>query len=99
MSRRRLLIAPARLSKSAWMAYVASMNQLLDKALKAVERLPEDEQNEIAQLMLDLAEKGAVVESIDPAHLSDVLKGLQQAQQGEFASAAEVEAAFKRFES
>jgi hypothetical protein len=76
----------------------ATMNQLLDKALKAVERLPKDEQDEIAQLMLELAERNAAVEPTDPAHLPDILKGLEQAQRREFASAGEVEAAFRRFE-
>ena len=37
-------------------------------------------------------------ESIDPAHLSAVLEGLAQARSGNYASAADVEAAFRRFD-
>jgi predicted transcriptional regulator len=37
-------------------------------------------------------------EDIDPAHLDDVLESLAQAKRGEFASGAEVKAAFGRFE-
>jgi hypothetical protein len=36
-------------------------------------------------------------ERIDPAHLSVVLKGLEQAKRREFATDVEVEAAFARF--
>lgn len=72
------------------------MNQLLDKALKAVQLLPKREQDEIARLVLDLAREDGP-EAIDSAHLPDVLKGLNQMRRGEFASAAQVEAAFRRF--
>jgi len=37
-------------------------------------------------------------EEIDPAHLADALEGLAQANRREFATDAEVEAAFRRFE-
>ena len=37
-------------------------------------------------------------EPIDPAHLQGVLEGLAQAERREFASDADVEAAFRRFE-
>ena len=37
-------------------------------------------------------------ETIDPAHLADVLESLAQAKRGEFASAAQVKAAFGRFQ-
>jgi hypothetical protein len=47
--------------------------------------------------MLVLAEKDAEPEDIDPAHLVDVLEGLAEAKRREFASEAEVEAAFRRF--
>jgi len=47
---------------------------------------------------LSLADREAEAEDIDPAHLSDVLEGLAQARRREFATDAEVEAAFRRFE-
>ena len=37
-------------------------------------------------------------EKIDPAHLPDVLEGLAQARRREFATDAEIDAAFRRFE-
>ena len=73
------------------------MNQLLDKALKAVRRLPDSEQDEIARLMLNLAGADGPDEAIDPRHLPDVLNGLHQARRGDFATDAEVEAALQRF--
>jgi len=37
-------------------------------------------------------------EAIDPIHLPDVLEGLAQAKRRQFATDAEVEAAFRRFD-
>jgi hypothetical protein len=74
------------------------MTKLLDKALEAVRQLPPDSQNEIARAMLVLAGKDGEPEEIDPAHLPDVLESLAQARRREFATDAEVEAAFRRFD-
>jgi len=74
------------------------MTKLLEKALEAVRRLPADSQDEIARAMLNLANEGEP-EPIDPAHLQDVLEGLAQAKSRRFASDAEVEAVFRRFEA
>jgi hypothetical protein len=48
--------------------------------------------------MLQLASSPDEPEAIDPAHLSAVLEGLAQAERREFATDAEVEAAFRRFD-
>jgi hypothetical protein len=48
--------------------------------------------------MLALARDESEPEGIDPAHLPDVLEGLAQAKRREFASGAEVEAAFRSFD-
>jgi len=74
------------------------MTRLLDKALEAVRRLPADSQDEIARAMLALVGDESEPEEIDPAHLADVLESLAQARRGEFATEAEVEAAFRRFD-
>ena len=74
------------------------MTKLLEKALEAVRQLPPDTQNEIARAMLEFASGETEPEPIDPAHLSAVLEGLAQAKRGEFATDAEVEAAFRRFD-
>jgi len=74
------------------------MTKLLEKALAAVRRLPPDSQDEIARAMLSLADDGVELEEIDPAHLPDVLESLAQARRREFATDAEVEAVFRRFD-
>jgi hypothetical protein len=74
------------------------MTKLLQKALEAVQLLPPENQDEIARAMLALAGDELEPEPVDPAHLSDVLESLAQARRREFASDAEVEAAFRRFD-
>lgn len=73
------------------------MTKLLEQALEAVRRLSPDSQDEIARAMLNLADEGELEET-DPAHLPAVLEGLAQAKRREFASDADIEAAFRRFE-
>jgi hypothetical protein len=48
--------------------------------------------------MLSLAGNEGEPEDIDPAHLPDVLESLAQVRRREFATDAEVEAAFRRFD-
>lgn len=72
------------------------MTELLQRALEAVRLLPPENQDEIARAMLELAGEGSQPEDIDPAHLADVLESLAQAKRREFATDAEVEAAFRR---
>jgi hypothetical protein len=74
------------------------MTKLLERALEAVRRLPADEQDEIARAILTLAGNKEEPEAIDPAHLPDVLESLAQARRRQFATDAEVEAAFRRFD-
>ena len=73
------------------------MTKLLDLALETVRRLPPVDQDEIARAMLCLAGHEPAEES-DPEHLADVIEGVAQARRGEFATGAEVEAAFRRFD-
>lgn len=74
------------------------MTKLLQKALEAVSLLPPENQDEIARAMLAMADNDSEPEQIDAAHLADVLESLAQAKRGEFASDAQVESAFRRFE-
>ena len=78
--------------------YSDSMTKLLEKALEAVRLLPPENQDDIARAMLALAGDESEPENIEPAHLPDVLAGLAQAKRREFATDAEVEAAFRRFD-
>lgn len=73
------------------------MTELLEKAMAAVRRMSDAEQDTIAEAMLSLADLGEP-EEIDPEHLAAVLEGLAQAEKREFASDEEVAAAFRRFE-
>ena len=75
------------------------MTELLDKALAAVRKLPPRNQNEIAKAMLRLVRDSAIPEAVDAAHRAAVLEGLDQARRGDMASDAEVETAFRRFDS
>lgn len=74
------------------------MTKLLEQAMEAVRRLPEDTQDDIARTILQLAGSEIAAEPVDPAHLTAVLEGLAQAKRREFATDAEVEAAFRRFD-
>jgi hypothetical protein len=74
------------------------MTKLMEKAVEIVRLLPPESQDEIAQAMLSLAGSEAEPEAIEPVHLPDVLESLAQAKRREFATDAEVEAAFRRFD-
>jgi DNA-binding TFAR19-related protein (PDSD5 family) len=74
------------------------MTKLLQEALEAVRLLPPENQDEIARAMLAMVGEETTPEEIDPAHLADVLESLAQAKRREFATDAEVEAAFRRFD-
>jgi hypothetical protein len=74
------------------------MTKLLEKAVEAVRQLPPDSQDEIARVILTLTGEEGEPEEIDPAYLSDVLESLAQAKRREFATDAEVEVAFRRFD-
>jgi DNA-binding TFAR19-related protein (PDSD5 family) len=74
------------------------MTKLLQKALEAVRLLPPENQDEIARAMPALARDDSEPEKVDPAHLPDLLEGLAQAKRREFASDAEIEAVFRRFD-
>ncbi|MCX7360616.1 MAG: hypothetical protein NTV97_01805 [Alphaproteobacteria bacterium] len=74
------------------------MTKLLEKALEAVRRLPPASQDEIALAMLTLSGNEGEPEKIDAAHLSAALEGLEQAKRRDFASDADIETAFRRFE-
>jgi hypothetical protein len=80
------------------LSYGFTMTKLLEKAVEAARQLPPDTQDEIARTMLELIGSEGEPQPIDAAHLAAVLEGLAQAKRGEFASDAEVEAAFRRFD-
>ncbi|MDE1987662.1 MAG: hypothetical protein KGJ28_14080 [Alphaproteobacteria bacterium] len=75
------------------------MTKLLEKAVEAVRKLSSQEQDEIARAMLQLAKSDGEPEAVGASHLSAVLEGLAQAKRRVFVSDANVDAAFRRFES
>lgn len=86
-----------RLPHPTRMHYLLCMTDLLGKAFIAVSKLPPEQQDEIARLLLDMASEDDRLEETDPAHLPDILEGLEQARRREFASDDEVKAALARF--
>lgn len=79
-------------------AYACAMTKLLEHAFEAVRQLSAESQDEIARAVLHLAAHDGEPEPIDPLHLAAVLEGLGQARRREFATDAEIEAAFRRFD-
>jgi hypothetical protein len=75
------------------------MTKLLEKAVETVRQLPSDSQDEIAKAMLQLASSDSGPERIASADLLAVLKGLEEARRGDFATEVQIEVAFRRFES
>jgi hypothetical protein len=73
------------------------MTDLFEMAVKAVRRLTPEAQDDIARAMLRLAGQEDDPEPIQHDDLPAVLEALAQAERGELASDAEVEAAFRKF--
>jgi hypothetical protein len=71
------------------------MTKRLREALKRVEELPEERQNEIADLLLDLAGRDAATDDLSDEQWAEI--GRRMAEPREYASDAEVAAFFKRF--
>jgi predicted transcriptional regulator len=72
------------------------MTDLMEKALAAIGHWPASRQDEAAEMLLALDRLGATY-TASPDELAAIDEALAQAQRGEFASDAEVEAAFQRF--
>jgi hypothetical protein len=74
------------------------MTQLLERAIEIARQLEAASQDKIARVMLHLVAADQEPEPIDAANLGAVLEGLRQAERREFASEAEIEAAFRCFD-
>lgn len=75
------------------------MPSVIDEAIDALRKLTPERRDELARLVLHLAVDDAEPEPIDPGHLPAVLEGLAQAERGEIATTAQVEAAYRRFDA
>jgi hypothetical protein len=74
------------------------MSVLLDQAIAKVRELPEDEQELAAQALLtfaQLAKQG--IYRLSPEERAAISESRAQVRRGEFATDAEVEAAYARF--
>ena len=80
----------------AW--YYRRIAKLLEQAIELARALPAASQDEIARAILHPATGEAEAEPVEASHLPAVLQGLAQSQRREFATDAEVEAAFRRFD-
>ena len=72
------------------------MSTAIEQAIDALRKLPPERQEELARYICALAVDDAEPEPIDPAHLTSVLEGLEQAGQRRFASPERVNAALGR---
>ena len=79
-------------------ATIIPMTKLMKRALEALSDLPDDRQDEIARVILNLTVQNEEPEAIPAEDLPAVLQGLAEAERGEFATQAEVEKAFRRFD-
>jgi hypothetical protein len=73
------------------------MTKLLEMAIAKVRGLPAEDQDTIALAMLVMAEESPA-EAPDDETRATIRESLEQARRGEFASDAEIEAAFRRFD-
>ena len=71
------------------------MTRLLDKAISKLRKLPDERQNELAKVILDLAENSDF--ELSDAQIAEVKLALAEADRGEFATEAQMTALWKRF--
>lgn len=69
---------------------------LVDLAADALRQMPPAQRDSVAQAVLTLS-RGSGALDIDPEHLPYVLEGLAQIARGEYATDAEVAAAYRSF--
>ena len=73
------------------------MTNLMEKALAVMSRWPESRQDEAAELLLALDRLGTGTYRASTDELAAIDEALEQVRRGDFATDAEVEAAFARF--
>jgi hypothetical protein len=70
------------------------MNKRLDAALTRVRALPDAQQTEIADLLLDVLDQGNLDIQFTPEQIAEIERGLADCER--YASDAEVQAVFQR---
>ena len=72
------------------------MTKLLDQAIATIRRLPEEEQDLAAEMLLIVADRHKGPYQLDEDERNAVLQGLEESDRGEFVSKEQVEALLKR---
>jgi hypothetical protein len=72
------------------------MTKLLEDAIRIVRELPEDDQDEAAEMLMAIAARTGAPVRLDDQTRTAVRAGREQARQGEFVSDAEMTAFFER---
>jgi predicted transcriptional regulator len=78
--------------------HTRTMTKLLEKAIAQARSLPPEEQDTLAAVLLAMTDEGTGSVPLDDDTRAAIREGLAQARRGEFASDAEVEALWKRFD-
>lgn len=71
------------------------MTKLMEKAIAKLRRLPMERQDELAEVILNLAQEATY--ELTAEQVSDVQAALREADRGEFASEAQLVALWKKF--
>jgi predicted transcriptional regulator len=71
------------------------MTTLLDKAISKLRRLPKERQDELAEVILDLAEEAHY--TLTPAQIAEVKASIEEVDRGEFATERELAELWKKF--
>lgn len=74
----------------------AAMNRLLEQAVKAVSALPDEAQDDLARIMLQLAGVDQPPYELTPEETADLDASLDEASKGEFATDEEVRAVWAK---
>jgi len=73
------------------------MTDLMEKAMASVRSWPAEQQDEAAELLLALDRLGPGAYSADDDELAAIDQALAQVEAGDYATDAEIEAAYSRF--
>jgi predicted transcriptional regulator len=72
------------------------MTKLLEDAIKIVRELPEDDQDEAAEMLMAIAARTGATVALDDQTRRAIRAGREQARRGEFVSDADMAAFFAR---
>jgi hypothetical protein len=72
------------------------MTKLLEEAIKKVRELPDEDQDEAAEILISIASKKSEPIRLDDETRAAVLEGREQARRGEFVSDEEMATFFER---